>query len=167
MLRPVREEDAPKIAGIYNYYIENTPITFEEEPLSPAEMVRRIRAVSAAYPWIVWEGEEGLSGYIYANRWKDRASFRYAAELSIYLRRGSEGRGIGSALMKGLLDELRNTNINALLAGITLPNPRSIALHEKFGFEKAARFKEAGWKLGEWRDLGYWELLLKPGSSPP
>jgi phosphinothricin acetyltransferase len=161
VIRPVREEDARVISEIYNYYILHSPATFEEEPLSPGEMAGRIGKIRAAYPFIVWEGEGGPEGYAYLSRWKERASYRYSAELSIYRRRGREGRGIGSALMARLLEEARKGPLHALVSGITLPNERSAALHEKFGFKQIARFSEIGFKDGAWYDVGYWQLLLK------
>jgi phosphinothricin acetyltransferase len=160
MLRPVREEDAPVICDIYNYYVEHSAVTFEEEPLSPRKMAERIRGIAGAYPYLVWEGEEGLTGYAYASRWKERVSYRFSVELSLYLRKGFEGRGMGTALMARLLEELRAQGLHLAVSGITLPNKRSVALHEKFGFEKAAHFREAGFKLGRWQDVGYWQLCL-------
>ena len=164
MIRPVRETDAPAVSGIYQHYIEDTAITFEETPVESAEMAARIRAISAAYPYLVWEGPEGVEGYAYANKWKERASYRFSVELSIYLRKGSEGKGIGTALMEKLLGELQKTSIHAVVSWITLPNDRSVALHEKFGFEKIAHFKEIGWKFGQWQDVGCWALVL---GGPP
>jgi phosphinothricin acetyltransferase len=160
MTRPVKDGDAKNIAGIYNHYVRETVITFEERPVSIGEMAGRISAVSAKYPWLVMEENGDVSGYAYVNTWKERYAYRYAAELSIYLKAGLEGKGRGTELMKALLDAVRRTELHALVSGITLPNERSVALHEKFGFVKIARFNEIGFKLGRWLDVGYWELLL-------
>lgn len=160
MIRPVNTADAPAICGIYNYYIVNTAISFEETPVSIAEMEDRIRTVTAKYPWFVWEEAGEVLAYAYVNTWKERIAYRYAAELSIYVKYGKEGRGLGKKLMARLLEAVKKTEIHALVAGITIPNERSIALHEKFGFQKIARFNEIGFKLDKWLDVGYWELVL-------
>jgi phosphinothricin acetyltransferase len=170
MIRPVSHADAAAICDIYNYYIENTAVSFEEKPLRFDEMEERIRKISAKYPYLVWEEEGavpgdtnpgGINGYAYINTWRERSAYRFAAEVSIYLRDGFQGRGMGKELMARLLDEARKTDIHALVAGITLPNERSVALHEKFGFRKTARFAEVGYKFNKWLDVGYWELLIK------
>ena len=167
MIRPVIPADAAAICGIYNYYIENTAISFEEKPLQTHEMEERIRKISANYPYLVWEEESGqsasgeINGYTYANTWRERSAYRYAAELSIYVKDGLQGRGMGKRLFEKLLVDIRKTNIHVLVAGIVLPNDRSVAFHEKAGFIKTAHFKEIGFKFNKWHDVGYWELLLK------
>jgi phosphinothricin acetyltransferase len=165
MIRPVRLSDAEAICGIYNYYIEHTVITFEEIPLSIGEMEERIRKISSKYPYLVWEENEKVTGYSYINTWKERAAYRYAAELSIYLENGKQGKGVGRTLLTRILEEVRKTDIHVLVSGITLPNDRSTALHEKFGFKKIAQFNEIGYKDNNWLDVGYWELILKPGET--
>jgi phosphinothricin acetyltransferase len=161
MIRRVTIEDAPHIQDVYNYYVEHTAITFEEKPVTIGEMETRIRSISAAYPWFVREDEEaGFLGYAYADAWKGRPSYRYSAELSIYVRNGHLGKRIGAELMALLLGELRKTDLHALVSGITLPNERSVALHERFGFKNIACFREIGFKLDKWLDVGYWELIL-------
>jgi phosphinothricin acetyltransferase len=160
MIRPVNTADAPAICGIYNYYIVNTAITFEEDPISSAEMDRRIRDVTANYPWFVREEGGEILAYAYVNKWKERAAYRYAAELSIYVQHGKVGQGIGGKLFAHLLEAVKQTEIHALVSGITMPNERSISLHEKFGFRKIAQFNEIGFKLNTWLDVGYWELVL-------
>jgi phosphinothricin acetyltransferase len=160
MIRPVNTADAPAICGIYNYYIVHTAISFEEEPVSTAEMEGRIRTVSVKYPWFAWEEGGEILAYAYVNTWKERAAYRYAAELSIYVKNGKEGRGLGGKLMAHLLEAVKKTEIRALVSGITLPNERSVALHEKFGFQKIARFDQIGFKLDRWLDVGYWELII-------
>ncbi|MDR1058265.1 MAG: GNAT family N-acetyltransferase [Treponema sp.] len=161
MIRRVTIKDAAGIQEIYNYYVENTAITFEEKPAALGEMETRIRGIGEKYPWFIREddGDEVL-GYAYANAWKERPSYRYSAELSIYVRNGHQGKGIGGELMTLLLEELRKTDIHALISGITLPNEQSVALHERFGFRNIACFREIGFKLGKWLDVGYWELIL-------
>jgi phosphinothricin acetyltransferase len=161
VIRPVTRNDAAAIAGIYNHYITNTAISFEEEPVSAGEMEKRIADISAKYPWLVWEEAGEVLGYTYVNKYRERSAYRYTAELTIYLKNGLEGRGMGSGLLARLLEELKKTGIHALVSAVTLPNERSAAIHEKFGFTKIAEFKEVGFKFGKWLHVGYWELLLK------
>jgi phosphinothricin acetyltransferase len=160
MIRAVGTGDAPDICEIYNYYLERTAITFEEVPVSPEEMAERIRKVTAEYPWLVWEEAGTVLGYAYVNRWKERSAYRFSVEDSVYVRAGRERRGLGWALMSALLEEVKKTTIHGIVAGISLPNPGSVALHEKAGFTQVACFKEIGYKHGNWLDVGYWELRL-------
>jgi phosphinothricin acetyltransferase len=145
---------------LYNYYILNTAATFEEEAVSPGEMEERIRTVSSRYPWLVWEEGGEPAGYAYAHQYQVRSAYRCTAEDSIYIKHGFEGRGIGKALLGALLEKLRNMELHTLMAVITVPNEKSVAIHEKFGFKKMGIFSEIGSKFGQWRDVGYWELLL-------
>jgi phosphinothricin acetyltransferase len=160
MIRPVKPGDAAAICGIYNYYVKNTAVTFEEKPVSIHEMEGRIRETAAAFPWFVWETEGDLAGYAYAHPWRERSAYRFSAEDSIYLKNGFQGRGIGKQLLAGLLEAMKKTRAHAIVAGITLPNDRSVGLHEKFGFTGIGRFPEIGYKLDTWLDVGYWVLLL-------
>jgi phosphinothricin acetyltransferase len=148
------------ICGIYNYYVKHTVISFEENPISMKEMESRILDISSVYPWLVLEEAGDLIGYAYVNKWKERTAYGFSVEQSIYLKQGHEGKGLGTTLLTRLLEEVKKTNIHAVIAGITLPNERSVALHEKAGFTKIAQFKEIGFKLNQWLDVGYWELLL-------
>ena len=160
MIRPVTTNDAAALCGIYNYYITNTVITFEEEELEPTVMEARIRNITGKYPWFVWEEDGELLGYAYAHKWNERAAYRFSAEDSVYLRHDVLGRGLGRQLLGQVIAELRKTNVRVLMSVITMPNERSVALHEDFGFQKAAEFREIGYKLNRWLNVGYWELLL-------
>jgi phosphinothricin acetyltransferase len=148
------------ICGIYNHYVKHTVISFEENPVSMKEMEDRIRDIRSVYPWLVWEEAGTVIGFAYVNKWKGRTAYGFSVEDSIYLKQGHEGQGLGTNLLTRLLEEVKKTNIHAVVAGITLPNERSIVLHEKMGFTKIAQFKEIGFKLNQWLDVGYWELLL-------
>lgn len=160
MIRNALKSDADAICRIYNHYVLNTVITFEEEPLTSAEIVTRIEEYSLELPWLVYEDENGVLGYAYASKWKGRSAYRYSVESSVYLDLSVTGRGLGSCLYEALLSHLRDRSVHVVIGGITLPNQASVALHEKFGFEKIAHFKEVGWKFGDWLDVGYWELIL-------
>ncbi len=160
MIRKINVNDAQQIADIYNYYIENTIVTFEEEIVTIDEMKQRILDVSKALPWLVYEEGDKVIGYAYASKWKSRCAYKYSLETTVYLKHGESGKGIGTLLYKELTSELKKMNYHVLIGGISLPNDASIALHEKLGFEKIAQFKEVGNKFNKWIDVGYWELIL-------
>ncbi len=161
-IREVTREDAGEIAAIYNYYVLNTTVTFEEEPLAVAEIKKRIDKVTKVYPWLVMDDDDGkLTGYSYAGPWHHRSAFRYTAESSIYIANDACGRGLGRLLYSALLERLKEQRIHSVIGSLSLPNPGSVALHEKLGFEKIGHLKEVGWKFGQWLDVGYWEMILK------
>jgi phosphinothricin acetyltransferase len=160
MIRNIEPGDAEQICRIYNYYIENTIITFEEISVSGEQMKERIKEITDSYPWLVYEENGIISGYAYAGRWKSRCAYRYSVESTVYIEKDRTGRGMGSVLYTELIDRLRELNLHSVLGGIALPNPASVALHEKFGFKKAAHFTQTGFKFEKWIDVGYWELLL-------
>lgn len=160
MIRPVLPTDAPALADIYNPYVRDTLITFEEEPVSVAEMGARIAKVTAAYPWLVWEEDGVVLGYAYASTWRTRHAYRFAVETTVYLARGHHGKGQGAALYQALLDELRQRGFHSALGCLSLPNEPSVRLHEKLGFKKVGHMTEAGWKFGAWVDVGFWERML-------
>lgn len=160
MLRPATTADAATIAVIYNHYVVNTIITFEEEAVSTEDMAGRITEITAALPWFVWEEGGRILGYAYASRWKSRCAYRYAVEATVYLDQSATGRGLGTKLYKALITDLKARGLHAVIGGIALPNAASVALSEKLGFKKIGQFKEVGWKFGRWIDVGYWELVL-------
>lgn len=161
-IRWAAERDAGAIADIYNHYVLETIATFEEEAVSAAEMARRIRGVlDLPLPWLVAEDDGRLLGYAYAVRWRARFAYRFSVESTIYLMPGQDGRGIGSQLYEALFSVLRDSGIHAVMGGIALPNPASIALHEKQGMKQVARFQAVGFKFGRWIDVGYWQKVLE------
>jgi len=160
MIRPARPEDAAGICDIYNHYVLESVVTFEESPVSAAEMAKRIAEITMRLPWLVWEEEGSLLGYAYASPWKLRAAYRHSVEASIYLAPSATRRGIGSTLYKALIEDVRQRGIHAVIGGAALPNPASVALHERLGFEKVAQFRQVGFKFGRWVDVAYWELVL-------
>ena len=161
IVRPASSADAETIARIYNYYVENTVITFEEEPVSSQTIATRLADVQqASLPWLVAEVDGAVIGYAYASKWKGRCSYRYSVETTVYLEHGHEGRGIGRRLYSELLPILRARGIHVVIGGVALPNDASVALHEKLGFERVATFREVGFKHGRWVDVAYWQLTL-------
>ena len=164
MIRPATPADAHAIAALYNHYILNTVVTFEEDPVNGAEIARRMHDVAeSGWPWLVAcdEAADGaVVGWAYATRFRPRASFRHSVETSVYVADGAARRGWGSGLYRELLPRLREAGARAVIGGLSLPNDASVALHEAFGFEKVAHFRQVGHKFGRWIDVGYWELLL-------
>ena len=158
-IRPVIFNDASQIAEIYNYYILNSHSTFETEEIAADDMQNRIGYLNKNYPFLVAEENERVLGYAYATQFKLRDAYKHSAEVSVYVKNGEHGRGFGKRLYKNLFDELFRKDFHALIAGIALPNEASIRLHEKFGFEKVAHFREVGFKFRKWIDVGYWQLL--------
>ncbi|MFZ1080951.1 MAG: N-acetyltransferase family protein [Candidatus Kryptoniota bacterium] len=160
MIRSVGLSDAQSICDIYNEYIKNSTVTFEEIPVLLGEMMGRIEAATKNYPWLVYETEKKVVGYIYGRSWRERAAYRNSVEAGIYLHPEFIGKGIGSELMKHILKILKEKSFHAVISGIALPNQASVALCEKFGFKKVAHFKEVGYKFNKWIDVGYWQLIL-------
>jgi phosphinothricin acetyltransferase len=166
MIRAVHAADAQALADLYNYYIVHSLATFEEQQVSAADLQARMTAVAGlGLPWLVAEQgtEQGamLVGYAYANRWRERSAYRYSAEVTVYLAPEHLGEGWGRRLYSALFADLRAAGVHAVLAGITLPNPASVALHEKMGMRKVAHFEEVGFKQGQWLDVGYWQMQLE------
>ncbi|WUR16062.1 arsinothricin resistance N-acetyltransferase ArsN1 family B [[Empedobacter] haloabium] len=165
-IRPAIAADAARICAIYNPYVEASTITFEEAPVSAAEMAGRIDAVHAdGLPWLVLCRDGEVIGYAYATRWRARPAYRYAVESTVYLAEGAAGTGHGERLYRHLLDALGALGLHTVIGGIAQPNVRSVALHERLGFTKVAHFAEVGFKLGRWVDVAYWQLVLPAGPT--
>lgn len=161
-LRAAAPEDAAAVAALYNHFVLNTVITFEESAVPVEQMRDRIGAVAAqGLPWLVLEGASGLLGYACASAWKVRQAYRFAVETTIYLQPGAGGRGYGTRLYTELLRDLRSRQLHTAIGGVALPNEASVRLHERLGFQPVAHFKEVGFKQQRWVDVGYWQLLLQ------
>ena len=160
MIRKVKSDDTHDIALIYNYYIENSTISFETNPVSFEEMEVRIADISSKYPYFVYEEAGKVVGYCYVSSWKKKAAYSKTVELTIYIEKGFQRKGIGLALMNKLIDELRKKSFHAIIACINIPNPISVKLHEKLGFRQVSEFIEVGYKFGQWLNTGDWELIL-------
>lgn len=159
MIRNALLSDAKAIANIYNFYVLDTIVTFEENIVAAEEMSERILATQAlALPWLVAKNELGdLVGYAYASKWKERSAYRFSVEVSVYLSKNSKKQGWGSKLYQALFAALKENDIHTVIGGISLPNSASVALHEKFGLQKVAHFKDIGFKFNKWVDVGYWQ----------
>jgi phosphinothricin acetyltransferase len=123
-------------------------------------MGERIAAVMCSLPWLVAEAGRVVVGYAYATPWRTRSAYRFAVESTVYLSPDHTRQGLGSQLYRELIGELRARKLHTALGIIALPNPASIAVHEKMGFERVAELKQVGWKFNRWVDVGYWQLML-------
>jgi L-amino acid N-acyltransferase YncA len=160
-LRLATSNDAAVVAEIYNYYILTSVITFEEVPVTETEMSARIAEVqSISFPWIVAERNGCVAGFAYGNKWKARAAYKFASEVTVYVRSGLGATGIGSALYGDLMRRLKDKGLHTAIGGIALPNEASVKLHEKLGFRKVAHFEQVGFKFNRWVDVAYWQRTV-------
>ena len=160
MIRNATIDDSAAISTIYNHYVLHTVVTFEEEPVTPIQMVKRVADVQAKFPWLVYELEGKVVGYAYANAWKPRSAYRNTVESSVYLDPAYTGKGFGRALYETLIKRLETLSLHCVIGGVALPNEVSIRLHESMGFKKVGQLTEVGMKFGKWIDVGYWNLIL-------
>lgn len=156
--------DAAVCAAIYSPHVTDLATSFEEVPPGPEEMARRIEA---AHLWLVAELGGEVVGWASAGPHRERAAYRWAADVAIYVDAAHRGSGIGRALYQAMFDALRELGIRTVCAGITLPNDASVGLHEALGFELVGVFRSIGYKAGAWRDVGWWQLELVAGDEPP
>lgn len=166
-IRPVRAEDAGRIAEIYRVYVENTAISFEAEAPDAIEMRRRIADYTAVYPWLVYERDGKVLGYAYSHRYHERAAFDWVCECSVYVDEQYRGQGIGKALYRALFAILALMGIKAVYAAIEGGNSVSIAMHMAMGFRQFAVFADTGYKLGAWHDIVWLELELGQRETAP
>ncbi|CAB9494200.1 arsinothricin resistance N-acetyltransferase ArsN1 family B [Alteromonas macleodii] len=162
LIRQVQPEDYESIEKIYNHYVSNTSVTFEETTVSSTDIQNRVeKSRSSNLPWLVMEISGSIVGYAYATKWKERAAYRFSVESSVYVSEKHHGKGYGTLLYTELLKNLNLLDVNSVIGGITLPNLASVALHEKLGMKKVAHFSNVGFKFDKWLDVGYWQLKLR------
>jgi phosphinothricin acetyltransferase len=166
-IRPASPKDAAQILEIYAPFCLETPVSFETQPPTVAELRRRITKTLALFPWLVSEQDGMIVGYAYASRHRERAGYRWSVDVSVYVREGHRQKGLGRALYLSLFAILRLQGFWNILAGITLPNPASVALHESMGLKPVAVYKRIGFKCGRWHDVGWWLLALAPTAGEP
>jgi len=162
-IRMAHAGDAAAVRAIYAPTIETTAISFELTVPPVAEMAERITGRQPAHPWLVAERDGRVAGYAYAGRFSGRAAYDWAVETSVYVDVAARGAGVGGGLYAALLALLAAQGYRQAMAGIALPNPASVALHERAGFVPAGVYLAAGWKLGRWHDVGWWQLSLGNG----
>lgn len=166
-IRAACEEDASAIAAIYRPFCEATTVSFENEAPSASEMAERIRATGERFPWLVLDDGGTLAGYAYASRHRERAAYGWSVDVTVYVAPTQRRRGVGRALYTSLFELLRLAGYYKVFAGVTLPNPSSVGLHEAMGFELVGVYKGVGYKLGAWRDVAHYQRALQPEQPDP
>jgi phosphinothricin acetyltransferase len=160
MIRSATADDAGAICDIYNHYVANTVVTFEETGVTIDEMRERLDDVLSSHPFLVAEANGSVRGFAYACAWRARSAYRFAVETTIYLAPDSTRRGLGSELYGNLISQLRARRLHTAIGIVALPNDGSSALHERLGYVQVAELKHVGWKFDRWIDVGYWQLML-------
>lgn len=161
-------DDTSAIAEIYAPYVRDTIISFETEPPDASEMAARIGRIGVQYPWLVATIDDRVVGYAYACEHRARLAYRWSVDVAVYLHPSAQRRGIGRALYERLFTVLRNQGYVNAFAGISLPNAASVGMHEALGFAPIGIYRQVGYKLGAWRDVGWWQLVLSevPDDAP-
>lgn len=166
-IRVATTTDASQILEIYSPYIQNTSFTFETEVPSVSEFQQRITNYLENYPWLVCEIDGRIAGYAYAARHRERVAYQWSVESSIYIHNDFMKYRIGAALYTALLELLRYQGFNTVYAVINLPNDKSVAFHEKMGFHYFTTFEKVGYKLGHWKNVGWWMTTLNEYGDAP
>jgi L-amino acid N-acyltransferase YncA len=156
--------DAAACAAIYEPYVRDTVISLEEAPPSADELRGRMERVVRAYPWLIAEEDGEVAGYAYGAEHRERAAYRWASDVTVYLAPAYYRRGIGRALYTALFDLLARQGIYVVCAGVTLPNEASVGLHESLGFAPVGVYRRISWKFGAWHDVGWWQMQLREPS---
>jgi L-amino acid N-acyltransferase YncA len=167
VVRLARDADVDAITEIYRPIVESTAISFEIRAPDGAEMSRRVRDTLELFPWLVCEIDGAVAGFAYATRHRLREAYQWSADTSVYVASPYRRRGIGRGLYESLFAILEAQGFFNAYAGIALPNPASVALHESVGFESIGVFRQVGYKLGRWHDVGWWERTLQPHRPSP
>lgn len=167
LIREANLGDAAAIQAIYAAIVRDTVISFEIDPPTMSQMEERMQAVQQRFPWLVCELDGLVAGYVYASPHHERAAYQWSVNVSVYIHEDHHRRGIGRALYTSLFALLRLQGIYNAYAGITLPNPGSVGLHESMGFEPVGIYQQVGYKFGAWHDVGWWSLALRPLDPEP
>lgn len=159
-VRPATASDAARCAEIYRPYVTDSWVSFEIDPPDAAEIARRISAYGESHAWLVAEQDGQLVGYAYGSPHRTREAYASSADVAVYVDAAHARAGIGRLLYDALFPILKDRGVHAVFAGIALPNDGSIGLHEAMGFTPVGIYREVGWKMGAWRDVGWWQRLL-------
>lgn len=166
-LRMATPADAADIQAIYAPVVRNTPISFEVEPPTVEEMRRRIVETLAQMPWLVVERDGAVVAYAYASPHRSRLAYQWSIDVSAYVAPQVHRCGYGRRLYTALFDLVRRQGYYTAYAGIALPNEASVGLHEAMGFKPVAVYRNVGYKLGRWHDVGWWALPLRDYDETP
>jgi phosphinothricin acetyltransferase len=166
-IRIAKPEDAKDILAIYAPYIINTSFTFETEVPSVDEFAERIQNYLLNYPWLVCEENANIVGYAYAVRHRERTAYQWSVESSVYINDDFQRKGIAKALYTALFEFLKKQGFRNVYAVINLPNDKSVDFHEDCGFKYFATYEQVGYKLGKWKNVGWWRLILNEFNGEP
>jgi phosphinothricin acetyltransferase len=166
-IRLATPDDAGPILEIYAPFCLSTPVSFEVEAPGLIEMRARIEKTLEVLPWLVCAEDGHILGYAYASRHRERAAYRWAVDVSVYIRDGHRGAGLGRALYTSLFAILELQGFYNIVGGITLPNAASVALHEAMGMTAVGFYPRIGYKCGQWHDVGWWQLSLRERGGEP
>ena len=166
-IRFARPDDAAGVLAIYGPYCDSTTVSFEIAAPTTAQMSERIQRIMVQHPWVVAEIDGEVAGYVYASQHRERAAYRWMVDVAVYVSPAHRRRNLGKALYSCLFEVLRDQGYFKAFAGITLPNAASVRLHEAVGFRSLAVYKGVGYKLGQWLDVGWWQLDLQPKTENP
>jgi phosphinothricin acetyltransferase len=171
MWRVIRHADPAADAGacaeIYAPSVSAGVASFEDEPPDAAEMERRIATTAERYPWLVAERDGAVAGYAYGTAHRTRPAYRWVVEVTVYVDAARHRSGVGRELYQALLPLLARQRLQVVVAGITLPNEASVALHEAVGFQPVGIYRDFGYKFGAWHDVGWWQARLAPATAEP
>jgi phosphinothricin acetyltransferase len=159
--------DATGVAEIYAPIVQSSVISFELEPPGVEAIAERMRATLLHHPWLVLERAGAIEGYAYGGEFRARAAYRWSVETTVYVREDRRRSGVARALYGSLLAALELQGFVAAYAGITLPNPASVGLHEALGFRAIGVFPAVGYKLGAWHDVGFWRRPIAERPAHP
>jgi L-amino acid N-acyltransferase YncA len=166
-IRLARLDDVPMLHAIYVPFVTNTPISFELVAPTEQEMRQRIEQTLQTHPWLVCKEQGEILGYAYASQHRARQAYQWSVDVSAYVHEQWRGKGIGKALYSTLFVLLRLQGFYNAYAGIALPNPASVALHEAVGMRQVGIYQQVGYKLGAWHDVGWWQMALQPHVLEP
>lgn len=152
------------VAAIYRASVEESHVSFETVAPDEAEMARRIRSTLTLTPWLVIGEGNRVEGFAYATPHRSRAAYRWSVDISVYVERAAQGRGLGRALYDDLIPLLGRQGFVNVYAGIALPNPASEALHSAVGMEPIGIYHGVGFKAGRWWDVAWYGMRL---GDPP
>ncbi len=167
-IRAVSPGDAPAIAAIYAPVVLETAISFEWVPPTADDFRTRIETLTARHPWLVAEdGQGAVAGFVYASTHREAPSYQWSVNTSVFIREDARGQGLGRRLYTELFAQLVALGYVRAYAGIALPNAASVGLHEAVGFRPLGVYEQVGWKMGAWRDVGWWQRALQPAPARP
>lgn len=165
-IRKIELADAGAVRDIYAPFVADSATSFEVEPPDVATMEDRIRYLQDQYPWLVFEANRRVLGYAYASSHRPRRAYQWSVEVSVYLHDSARQCGVGRALYLSLFEVLRRQGYVNAYAGITLPNPASVGLHESLGFTAIGVFSRIGFKFGQWHDVSWLQFRLLDTLEP-